>query len=152
MKKGQVRQTGTRPLRVGEEIRHALADILGRGDLRDEDLAGRPITVTEVSVSPDLRNATAYVMPLGGRDVAIVLAALKRAAPFLRGEVARRIRLRFAPNLRFALDERFDSAERVEEILRSPAVVHDLDDAAHAASTGQDEPRANERPKTREKP
>lgn len=152
MKKGQVRQTGTRPLRVGEEIRHVLADILGRGDLRDEDLAGRPITVTEVSVSPDLRNATAYVMPLGGRDVAIVLAALKRAAPFLRGEVARRIRLRFAPNLRFALDERFDSADRVEKILHSPAVVHDLDDDSHAALTAQDESATDQSPQNRAKP
>jgi ribosome-binding factor A len=105
-----------------------LADILMRGDLRDDDLANRVITVTEVDVSPDLRNATVYVMPLGGRDVDITLAALKRAAPYLRGEVARRVRLRTAPQLRFLRDERFDTAERVEKILRSPAVAHDLED------------------------
>lgn len=128
MKKGQAHHAGTRPLRVGEEIRHALADILMRGDLRDDDLANRVITVTEVDVSPDLRNATVYVMPLGGRDVDITLAALKRAAPYLRGEVARRVRLRTAPQLRFLRDERFDTAERVEKILRSPAVAHDLED------------------------
>jgi ribosome-binding factor A len=142
MKKGQMRRPGTRPLRVGEEIRHALADILGRGELRDEELAGRTITITEVNVSPDLRNASVYVMPLGGRDIDVTLAALRRATPFLRGEVARRVRLRFAPDLRFFRDERFDSAERVEEILRSPEVAHDL----QAAEGGQAETSHSSQP------
>jgi len=128
MNKGQRRQAGTRPLRVGEEIRHAMAEIIGRGALRDEDLAGRAITVTEVSVSPDLRNATIYVMPLGGRDAEAALSALTRASAFLRGEVARRVRLRYAPQLRFALDDRFSTADRIERILRSPEVAPDLHD------------------------
>jgi ribosome-binding factor A len=86
------------------------------------------ITVPEVRMTPDLRLATIYVMPLGGRDAQAVLAALERNKRFLRGEIARRINLKFAPEIRFRIDERFDEAERIEKLLRTPAVQRDLDD------------------------
>jgi len=117
-----------RQLRVGELIRHALADMLTRGDVHDPVIEGHLITVPEVSMSPDLRLATVYVMPLGGRDTEVVLAALERNKKFLRGEVARRVNLKFAPDLRFRVDERFDEAERIEKLLRTPAVRRDLHD------------------------
>jgi ribosome-binding factor A len=115
-----------RQLRVGELIRHALAELLARGAVHDPVVAAHTITVPEVRVSPDLRVATAYVMPLSGRDQAETVAALERNAKFLRGEVARRINLKFAPELRFRIDERFDEAERIERLLRSPEVARDL--------------------------
>jgi len=115
-----------RQLRVGEEIRHCLADVLARGDLRDPALRGRVITVSEVRVSPDLRNATVFVMPLGGEEVTEVMDALGRAAPFLRGQVSRQIRLKFSPRLSFQYDSVFDEAARVDDLLRSPAVARDL--------------------------
>jgi len=114
------RDAGTSPrrLRVGEEIRHVLADALLHGDLRDPALAGRSITVSEVRVSPDLRRATAYVLPLGGVDGRAVLAGLGRAVGFLRREVGRRVRLKFVPEIDFALDTAFDNASRMEGLLR----------------------------------
>ncbi len=115
-----------RQLRVGELVRHALADVLARGEAPDEVLASHPITVPEVRMSPDLRLATVYVMPLGGRDQKAVLAALERNKKFLRGEVVHRVSLKFAPDLRFLIDERFDEAERIERLLRSPEVARDL--------------------------
>ena len=115
-----------RQLRVGELIRHAVADVLARGETPDEMLARNPITVPEVRMSPDLRLATVYVMPLGGRDREAVMAALERNRKFLRGEVVRRVNLKFAPDIRFRLDERFDEAERIERLLRSPEVARDL--------------------------
>ena len=115
-----------RQLRVGEIVRHAAADILVSGSVHDLDLEGHIITVPEVRMSPDLKLATIYVMPLGGRDTAIVLAALERNKKFLRGEVARRVNLKFAPDVRFRVDERFDEAERIEKLLRTPAVQRDL--------------------------
>lgn len=121
-----------RQLRVGEEIRHILAELLGGGTLRDPVLAGQSITVTEVRVSPDLQQATAFVMPLGGGDLGAIVKALKRAAPFLRGEVARRVRLRVAPTLSFAADMSFDHAARIEQALRAPAVARDLSDEPEA--------------------
>ena len=93
------RERSVRQLRVGEELRHILAEILARGDLRDPDLAGRSITVSEVRVSPDMRNATAFVLPLGGGDEDVVVAALGRAATFLRNEVGRKLHLKYLPNL-----------------------------------------------------
>jgi ribosome-binding factor A len=114
-------------LRVGELVRHALAEILNRGDVHDPVLEGHLITVPEVRMTADLRLATIYVMPLGGRDVNEVIAALDRNKKFLRGEVARRVNLKFAPDIRFRVDERFDEAERIEKLLRTPAVQRDLD-------------------------
>ena len=115
-----------RQLRVGEIVRHAVADILVNGSVHDADLEGHIITVPEVRMSPDLKLATIYVMPLGGRDTEIVIAALERNKKFLRGEVARRVNLKFAPDIRFRVDERFDEAERIEKLLRTPAVQKDL--------------------------
>ena len=115
-----------RQLRVGETVRHAVADILVNGSVHDQDLEGHIITVPEVRMSPDLKLATIYVMPLGGRDTEIVIAALERHKKFLRGEVARRVNLKFAPDIRFRVDGRFDEAERIEKLLRTPAVQKDL--------------------------
>jgi ribosome-binding factor A len=115
-----------RALRVGELIRHAMSDMLARGDVHDPVLEGHLITVPEVRMSPDLRMATVYVMPLGGRDIKEVIEALERNKRFLRGEIAHRVNLKFAPELRFRVDERFDEAERIEKLLRTPAVQRDL--------------------------
>ena len=115
-----------RQLRVGETVRHAIADILSQGSVHDPDLEGHIITVPEVRMSPDLKLATVYVMPLGGRDTDVVIAALERNKKFLRGEVARRVNLKFAPDVRFRVDERFDEAERIEKLLRTPAVQRDI--------------------------
>ncbi|WP_234682422.1 30S ribosome-binding factor RbfA [Bradyrhizobium monzae] len=116
-----------RQLRVGEQVRHAIAEILAQGSVHDAHLEGHIITVPEVRMSPDLKLATIYVMPLGGRDTELVIAALDRNKKFLRGEVARRVNLKFAPDLRFRVDERFDEAERIEKLLRTPAVQKDLE-------------------------
>jgi ribosome-binding factor A len=115
-----------RALRVGELIRHAMSDMLTRGDVHDPVLEGHLITVPEVRMSPDLRMATIYVMPLGGRDVKDVIEALDRNKRYLRGEIAHRVNLKFAPELRFRVDERFDEAERIEKLLRTPEVQRDL--------------------------
>src|SRR5580704_7189806 len=116
-----------RQLRVGEMIRHELADMLSRGDIHDPVIEAHMITVPEVRVSPDLRLATVYVMPLGGRDIEPVIEALDRNKRYVRGEIARRVNLKFAPEIRFRADERFDEAERIEKLLRTPAVRRDLD-------------------------
>jgi ribosome-binding factor A len=115
-----------RALRVGELIRHALSDMLTRGDVHDPVLEGRLITVPEVRMSPDLRMATIYVMPLGGRDIKEVIEALERNKRYLRGEIAHHVNLKFAPEIRFRADERFEEAERIEKLLRTPAVQRDL--------------------------
>ncbi|MFC5358500.1 30S ribosome-binding factor RbfA [Azospirillum himalayense] len=115
-----------RQLRVGEEIRHALAELFRRGDFHDPELAELNVTVTEVRISPDLRNATAFVTPLGGGPMDETLSALRRAAPFLRGQVARAINLRHAPTLSFEADTSFDYAGRIDDILHSPAVARDV--------------------------
>ena len=123
-----------RQLRVGEAVRHALAEVLAQGEVHDPVLEGHMVTVPEVRMSPDLRLATAYVMPLGGRDATAVVAALDRNKRYLRGIIARKVNLKFAPDIRFRLDERFDEAERIEKLLRSPAVKRDLggdDDDQH---------------------
>jgi ribosome-binding factor A len=117
-----------RQLRVGELIRHELADMLSRGDIHDPVLEAHMITVPEVRMSPDLRLATIYIMPLGGRDEKDVLAALDRNKRYVRGEIARRVNLKFAPEIRFRIDERFDEAERIEKLLRTPDVQRDLGD------------------------
>jgi ribosome-binding factor A len=115
-----------RQLRVGETVRHAVAEILAHGNVHDPDLEGHIITVPEVRMSPDLKIATVYVMPLGGRDTEKVIAALERNKKFLRGELARRVNLKFSPDVRFRVDDRFDEAERIEKLLRTPAVQRDL--------------------------
>src|ERR1700748_1995390 len=115
-----------RQLRVGETVRHAVAEILAHGDIHDPDLAGHIITVPEVRMSPDLKLATIYVMPLGGRDTDKVITALDRNKRFLRGEIAHRVNLKFAPDIRFRIDERFDEVERIEKLLRAPQVQRDL--------------------------
>jgi ribosome-binding factor A len=117
---------GTRQLRVAEEIRHVLAGIFSRNPFRDPDLTDVQITVTEVRISPDLRNATAFVTRLGRSDVGLLLPALTRAAPFLRGEIAKVLRLRLAPNLSFQADTTLDYAMHVDALLRQPAVARDL--------------------------
>ncbi len=117
-----------RQLRVGELIRHALAEMLTRGDVHDPVLESHMITVPEVAVTADLRLATIYVMPLGGKDTKPVLEALERNKKFLRGELAHRVNLKFAPDIRFRIDERFDEAERIDKLLRSPDVARDLKD------------------------
>jgi ribosome-binding factor A len=116
-----------RALRVGELIRHAMSDMLTRGEVHDPVLEGHLITIPEVRMSPDLRLATIYVMPLGGRDTDAVLEALERNKRYLRGEISHRVNLKFAPEIRFRVDERFDEAERIEKLLRTPAVQRDLE-------------------------
>src|ERR1700689_3568422 len=116
-----------RQLRVGELIRHELADMLSRGDIHDPVIEGHLITVPEVRVSPDLRLATIYVMPLGGRDIEAVIEALDRNKRYVRGEIARRVNLKFAPEIRFRADERFEEAERIEKLFGPPALKRDLD-------------------------
>jgi ribosome-binding factor A len=116
-----------RALRAGELVRHAVAEILARGEVHDPVIEGHLITVPEVRMSPDLRQATIYVMPLGGRDEQAVVDALERNKRYLRGEIARRVNLKFAPDIRFRLDERFDEAERIEKLLRTPEVRRDLE-------------------------
>jgi ribosome-binding factor A len=131
MPRGHSRESAKGPsqraLRAGELVRHALAEILARGDVHDPVIETHLITVPEVRMSPDLRVATVYVMPLGGQDATAVLAALDRNKRFLRGEVAHRVNLKFAPDIRFRVDERFDEADRIERLLRSPQVRRDLD-------------------------
>jgi ribosome-binding factor A len=116
-----------RALRAGELIRHAIAEILQRGDVHDPVLERHLITVPEVRLSPDLRLATIYVMPLGGSDEKPVLEALERNKKYLRGEIAHRVNLKFAPDIRFRIDDRFAEAARIDGLLRSPAVKRDLD-------------------------
>jgi ribosome-binding factor A len=115
-----------RQLRVGELIRHELANMLTRGDIHDPVIEAHMITVPEVRMTADLRLATIYVMPLGGRDIKDVLDALERNKKYVRGEIARRVNLKFAPEIRFHADERFDEAERIEKLLRTPVVRRDL--------------------------
>jgi len=115
-----------RRLRVGEEMRHALAEIFRRGALRDPALQEVSLTVSEVRVAPDVKHATAFVMPLGGQNAAETLAGLRRGAAFLRMEVARAVKLRVAPTLTFALDESFDRARQIEALLHRPEVARDL--------------------------
>ena len=114
-----------RQQRVAELIRHALAEVLSRGDLQDDVLNRHVITIPEVRMSPDLKLATAYVMPLGGRDEEAVLKALDKNRKLLRQEVARRVNLKFAPDLRFRRDESFDEAARIDALLRSEKVARD---------------------------
>jgi ribosome-binding factor A len=116
-----------RQLRVGEELRHALAAILMRGESRDPDLHDVSITVSEVRTSPDLKHATAFVTTLSGANMDKVLPALRRAAPWLRGQIARTVRLRFAPQLSFQADTAFDYAQKVDDLMHREEIARDLD-------------------------
>jgi ribosome-binding factor A len=115
-----------RQLRVGELIRHALAGMLLRGEIHDDVLASHSVTVPEVRMSPDLRLASIYVMPLGGKDLQPVLAALERNKRYIRGEIAHAVNLKFAPDIRFLPDETFDEAQRIDSLLASEKVRRDL--------------------------
>jgi len=127
MSRSKGKPPSQRQLRVGEELRHVLAELLGRGDLHDPALAGKSITVSEVRSSPDMRHATVFVMPLGGAgDVSEIVGALNHAAPYLSHEVGRRITMKFTPRLRFELDQVFNEAEHIESMLRRPDVARDL--------------------------
>jgi ribosome-binding factor A len=130
-----------RQLRVGEEMRHVLASIFQRGELRDPALHDVALTVTEVRVSPDLKRATAFVMPLGGSNTEKVMEGLKRGAPHLRQRVAHEVKLRVAPEITFAIDESFDEASRIDALLRREDVVRDLkpaNDSSQADSAGDE--------------
>lgn len=122
------RAPSQRQLRVGELIRHTLADILQRGEVHDPALEGMVVTVPEVRMTPDLRLATVFVMSLGGKGADTLVATLDRHRKFLRGEVSHRVDLRFAPDLRFRLDESFEEGERIDSLLRSPQVKRDLEE------------------------
>jgi ribosome-binding factor A len=130
-------KTSQRRLRVGEELRHVLAKILRDGECRDPVLENTSITVTEVRMSPDLRNATAFVMPLAGANATEVVSGLERSATFLKGLVAREVQLRNTPNLVFALDDTFERANRISTLLTRPEVARDL--KPQAAEDGGDE-------------
>ena len=124
--KHSARPASQRQLRVGEEVRHTLSALFLRGDFRDPVLQALNFTVTEVRVSPDLRNATVFVTPLGGGDIAAAVKALRHAAGFLRAQVAHEINLRFAPNLSFEADTSFEHAARIDALLHQPEVARDL--------------------------
>ncbi len=136
-----------RQLRVGELIRHALAEMLARGDIHDDVLANHVVTVPEVRLSPDLKLATAYIMPLGGQDVAPVLKALESHKRYIRGEIAHRVNLKYAPDVRFRADESFAEAERIDALLDSDAVRRDTQvqrlkiDQDHEEDDGRDDDR-----------
>lgn len=115
-----------RQLRVGELIRHALSEMLARGEIHDEVLASHVITISEVRLSPDLRLATVYVMPLGGADIAPVLDAFERNRRYIRGEVAHAVNLKFAPDVRFREDQSFEEATRIDRLLDSERVRRDV--------------------------
>jgi ribosome-binding factor A len=121
-----------RLLRVGEQVRHALSDVLMRGDVHDETLAKHMVSVTEVRMSPDLRHATAFVKPLLGSDEAVVLKALRTNTAYLQSEVAGRVNTRYAAKLKFLIDESFDEGSHIDQLLRRPDVARDLGEDAAA--------------------
>jgi ribosome-binding factor A len=141
-----------RQLRVGELIRHALAEMLARGDIHDDVLAKHVVTVPEVRLSPDLKLATCYIMPLGGQDVPAVLKALDANKKYLRGEIAHRVNLKYAPDLRFRADESFAEAERIDALLDTEAVRRDtqvqrlrIDQGHHEDQATEDDRRDDDR-------
>ncbi len=124
-----------RQLRVGEMLRHALADVLRRGDIRDPELSGVSVTVTQVKPSADMRYATVFVEPLGGKNADVVVKALNRNRGYLRGEMGRQIALKFTPELRFVEDTSFAEAQKIETLLKSERVARDL---AQKTATDED--------------
>ncbi len=135
-----VRLREHRQLRVGESIRHALAQLIERTDFRAPELVQSSLTVTEVRMSPDLRNALVFMVPLGGRDPTVMLAGLRRVRPFLRHAIARMVPLQFVPELIFRADTRFEEASQIEAILRRPDVRRDI----QTGSTEHDGPHDTE--------
>ena len=129
---------GTRQLRVGELIRHALSEILQRDEVRDPGVSGRSITVTEVTVSPDMRNATAYVEPLGGLEVEEVLAGLNRCSSYLSGRIARAVHMKYAPRLSFHRDRSFDNASHIDAVMRAARADDERRRKAGSDGTGDD--------------
>ena len=123
------REYSQRQLRVGELVRHSLAQLFARGEIRDPDLLDVSVTVSEVRMTPDLKLARAFVLPLGGAKADKVLDALNRCAGFVRGRVARDVNLKFSPKIEFLIDDRFEYADRIDTLLHDPRVARDLDDA-----------------------
>ena len=121
-------QHSVRVLKVGERVRHILSELLARQEVHDETVSASNIAVTEVRMTPDLRNATAYVKPLLGKGEGEIVTALRQNTAYLQREVAKRLGLKFAPRLKFRPDESFDEADRIEKLLRDPKVARDLDD------------------------
>jgi len=119
-------EQSVRLLKVGERVRHILSELLSRGEVHDDVLAARTVSVTEVRMSPDLRQAKVYVKPLLGEDEGVVIKALQVNTAFFQREVAQRLGLKFAPKLRFMADESFDEASRIDQLLADPRVVRDL--------------------------
>jgi ribosome-binding factor A len=132
------REPSQRQLRVGEMLRHALADVLRRDDIRDPDLLGVSVTVTQVKPSPDMRHATAFVEPLGGKNAREVVGALNRHKGFIRGEMGRLIALKFTPDLRFVEDTSFAEAEKIETLLKSARVARDIHSPDHESKSEDD--------------
>ena len=121
-------QQSVRVLKVGERVRHILSELLARGEAHDDVLTAHSVSVTEVRMTPDLRNAKAFVKPLLGEDEAAVLKALRTNTAFFQKEVAQRLGMKFAPRLNFQPDESFDEADRIERLLNDPKVARDLGD------------------------
>jgi ribosome-binding factor A len=121
-------EKSVRTLRVGEQVRHILSEILGRGDVHDETLASHLVSITEVRMSPDLRHATVFVKPLLGRDEDAVLKALRTNTAYLQREVATRVKMKYAAKLKFLADESFEEGSHIDALLRAPQVARDLTD------------------------
>ena len=132
--KEQSEGPSVRVLRVGEQVRHVLSEILARGDVHDDILATHPVSVTEVRMSPDLRHATVFVKPLLGKDEEAVIKALRTNTAYLQREVAHRIRMKYAAKLKFLADESFDEASHIDKLLRDPTVARDLESGGDAES------------------
>lgn len=126
-------ERSVRLLRVGEQVRHVLSEILQRGDVHDDTLASHMVSITEVRMSPDLRHATVFVKPLLGKDEEVVIKALRTNTAYLQREVAHRVKMKYAARLKFLADESFDEGSHIDQLLRSPDVARDLgDDTAKA--------------------
>ncbi len=121
-------EPSVRLLRVGEQVRHILSEILARGDVHDETLAKHMVSVTEVRMSPDLRHATVFVKPLLGKDEEVVIKALRTNTAYLQREVAHRVKMKYAAKLKFRADESFDEGSHIDSLLRSPKVSQDLEE------------------------
>lgn len=117
-----------RLLRAAENVRYAISTIIARGDVHDPDLAGVSVTVSEVRVSPDLRHAAVYIMPLGGVDQDVIIKALNKASGYIRGQLAKRVRMKYLPRLDFRIDESYDEASHINQLLANPRVMADVID------------------------
>jgi ribosome-binding factor A len=134
---GGARAPSQRQLRAGELVRHAVAELLSRGEIMDPEVTALMITVPEVRMSPDLRNATVFVTPLAGGDPKAAVKALERNKRWIRGQVAHKVNLKYAPDLVFRFDDRFEESARIDSLLRSPEVAQDLG-APPGADTDRD--------------